>query len=76
MFFGVCFQHFGEQLFGRRRLKMVLVVTGFPGAVGTTKDDAVALARQIGDDNPGTMLGEQDYINKLRARTYVDIRDP
>ncbi len=23
----------------------------------------------------GTMLGEQDYINQLRARTYVDIRD-
>jgi len=24
----------------------------------------------------GTMLGEQAYINQLRVRTYVDIRDP
>jgi peptidyl-prolyl cis-trans isomerase SurA len=24
----------------------------------------------------GTQLGEQDYINQLRARTYVDIREP
>jgi peptidyl-prolyl cis-trans isomerase SurA len=24
----------------------------------------------------GVMLGEQDYVNRLRARTYVDIRDP
>ena len=35
-------------------------------------DDAKGYIRRI----LGTMLGEQDYINQLRARTYVDIRIP
>lgn len=50
----------------------VLMVTRRTPIGAPTFDDVKGSIRRI----LGEQMGETDYINRLRARTYIDIRDP
>lgn len=55
----------------RDKWAVVMVTRRTPAGPPVFDDAKVYIRRML-----GVMLGEQDYINQLRARTYVDIRGP
>ena len=55
----------------RNKWAVVMVTRRTPAGPPVFDDAKVYIRRML-----GVTLGEQDYINQLRARTYVDIREP